>query len=150
MTRNDAKTEEQITLSSRLSEIARVPPWLDNLASRDGIPERTRFGMDLCLEEVLSNIIRHGYRGAPGHAILVTYENPRRDTFSLVIEDEAPPFNPLRHNDRPVCSLDDVSEGGHGIHLVRQFANQVDYAPTATGNRLTISFIVPEIVRSAS
>ena len=142
--------DERMTLASDLSEITRIPPWLENLASRDRIPERTRFGMDLCLEEVLSNIIRHGYAGAPNHTIHVIYGNPRRDTFTLVVEDEAPLFNPLSVQNKPMLrSLEEISEGGRGIPLVRQFADKVDYEPTPGGNRLTLSFLVPELARSA-
>jgi len=149
VSRKELKVEEKITLASKLSEIARVPPWLENLAARYRIPERVRFGMDVCLEEVLSNIVRHGYRGAPDHAILVTYGNPRIGTFTLVIEDEAPFFNPLLSRDERVGSLEQASEGGQGIRLVRQFSDKLDYEATATGNRLTICFVVPEASRTA-
>lgn len=151
MDRKEASAnEERLTLQSRLSEITRIPPWLQMLASRYRIPERTRFGMDLCLEEVLSNVIRHGYAGAPDRTILVTYGNPRIDTFTLVVEDEAPLFNPLLVQDKSMpSSLKEVSQGGRGIRLLRQFADAVKYEPTQTGNRLTISFVVPEITRSA-
>ena len=139
-----------MTLASKLSEIARIPPWLENLASRDAIPESTRFAMDLCLEEVLSNIIRHGYCGAPNHTILVIYGNPRSDTFTLVVEDKAPLFNPLSVQDKPMLrSLEEISQGGRGIQLVRQFADKVDYEPRPAGNRLTISFVVPEFTGRA-
>lgn len=150
MNRKEANAnEERLTLQSRLSEITRIPPWLEMLASRYRIPERTRFEMDLCLEEVLSNVIRHGYAGAPDHTILVIYGNPRIDTFTLVVEDEAPLFNPLLVQDKSMPpSLEDVSQGGQGIHLVRQFADAVKYEPTPTGNRLIISFIIPEFSRA--
>src|SRR5215831_9567889 len=140
MSRNEANAnEDKLTLGSTLSEIARIPQWLESLASRDGIPERTRFVMDLCLEEVLSNIVRHGYADAPHHTILVIYRNPRKDTFTLTVEDEAPLFNPLLIQDEPVPRLlDEISEGGRGIHLLKQFSDAIEYEPTPSGNRLTI------------
>jgi serine/threonine-protein kinase RsbW len=150
MSRNDANAKrDTLTLSSTLSEISRIPPWLESLASRDGIPERIRFGMDLCLEEVLSNIVRHGYADAPNHTILVIYTNPRKDTFTLVVEDQAPQFNPLLVRDELVPrSLEEIAEGGQGIYLLKRFADALDYESTPTGNRLTISFIVPEFMRA--
>lgn len=150
MSGNETNADNRITLASKLSEIARIPPWLKNLASRDRIPERTRFGMDLCLEEVLSNIIRHGYGGAPNHTILVIYGNPQSDTFTLVVEDEAPLFNPLSVRDKATHrSHEEISQGGRGIQLLRQFADKVDYEPTLVGNRLTVSFVVPELTGPA-
>jgi len=151
MIRNEANAnEDKLTLGSTLSEIARIPPWLESLALRDGIPERTRFVMDLCLEEVLSNIVRHGYADAPDHTILVIYGNPRKDTFTLTVEDEAPLFNPLLVQNGPIPgSLEEISEGGRGIHLLKQFSDALNYEPMPIGNRLTISFIVPEFMPAA-
>jgi anti-sigma regulatory factor (Ser/Thr protein kinase) len=54
---------ESLTLRSELVEVARVPPWVEKLAARHALPERTQFAMDLCLEEAISNVIRHGYSG---------------------------------------------------------------------------------------
>lgn len=57
-------------------------------------------------------------------------------------EDEAPPFNPLVVREPPFPrSLEDISEGGHGIHLLKQFADEVNYELKATGNRLILSFM---------
>lgn len=142
--------ENALSLDSSLSEIARIPAWLERLASRDGIPERTRFVMDLCLEEVLSNIVRHGHADAPNHPILIVYANPRKDMFTLVVEDQGPLFNPLLAHDKPIpLTLEEFSEGGRGIHLLKHFADRLSYEPTPTGNRLTLSFIVPEFSRAA-
>jgi anti-sigma regulatory factor (Ser/Thr protein kinase) len=98
--------------------------------------------MDLCLEEVLSNIIRHGYAGEPNHVLIIRHQTHREGFFTLVVEDEAPPFNPLLfHDPRFPPSPEDISGGGMGIHLLRQFADAVEYDPKPTGNRLIISFV---------
>jgi sigma-B regulation protein RsbU (phosphoserine phosphatase) len=141
---------ECLTLESRLSEISRVPPWIEKLALLHAIPDRTRYAMHLCLEEVLSNIIRHGYGGEPDHTIRIRHFINRDGCFTLVVEDEAPPFNPLVVSDPPLPrSVEDTSEGGQGIHLLKQFANAVEYEPMPTGNRLIISFIPPGSSRAA-
>jgi anti-sigma regulatory factor (Ser/Thr protein kinase) len=142
-------TADCLTLESKLSEIARVPPWIERLASLHAIPGRTRFAMDLCLEEVLSNIIRHGYSGKEESVISIRYLTDRDGFFTLVVEDEAPPFNPLAVRDPPSPqSLEDISEGGQGIHLLKQFADAVEYELKPTGNRLIISFISPGASRA--
>lgn len=133
---------ECLTLESKLSEIARVPPWIEKLAARHGIPSRIRFAMDLCLEEILSNIVRHGYGSEPNHALVIRHRINREGSFTLVVEDQAPRFNPLLVSDPPVPhSLEEVSGGGHGIHLLKQFADAIDYEPMSNGNRITITFV---------
>jgi hypothetical protein len=45
--------------------------------------------MELCLEEVVSNVIRHGYGESPNYKLLISYAKPGGDTFALTVEDEA-------------------------------------------------------------
>jgi len=134
-------TEERLTLQSRLSELTQVPPWIECLATRHTIPDSTQFAMNLCLEEALSNVIRHGYSSKPDRSIAVQFANPRENYFVFVVEDDAPPFNPLDSPELPaLSSLDEVRVGGQGIRLIRQFSNALEYEPTPTGNRLSIGF----------
>lgn len=142
MTGNGNNTmEERLILQSRMSDLAKVPPWIERLAARHPIPDEMQFAMNLCLEEALSNIIRHGYSGNPDHSFAVQFSSPRENYFVLVVEDDAPPFNPVDSPELPaVSSLDEIHVGGQGIRLMRQFADALEYEPTPTGNRLTIGF----------
>jgi serine/threonine-protein kinase RsbW len=135
-------TGERLSLRSSLSDLARVLPWIEHLAAQYAIPDNTQFAMNLCLEEVLSNVIRHGYSGQPGRPILVQFaSNPRDGYFTFVVEDQAPLFDPLAAPEPPVPrSLDQTPVGGNGLRLLRQFADTVEYQATPTGNRLTIGF----------
>ena len=132
---------ERLDLQGRLSELARVPPWIERLASRYAIPDSTQFAMNLCLEEVLSNIVRHGYSSDPGRSISLTFTSPSKDNFVFVVEDQAPPFNPVDSPELPALDgLENDRIGGQGIRLLRQFADSLEYQPTASGNRLSIGF----------
>jgi anti-sigma regulatory factor (Ser/Thr protein kinase) len=136
--------EDHLVLESKLSELNRIPPWVENLASLHAIPDRTRYAMDLCLEEVLSNIVRHGYKSEANGIIRISCLMQREGCLSLVVEDGAPAFNPLIFESRPFSpSLGEVSVGGQGIHLLKEFADKVDYEAIPTGNRLTFSFTLP-------
>jgi serine/threonine-protein kinase RsbW len=146
-----AKTDgETFTLESKLSEIARVPPWIERLADRHGIPGRIQFAMDLCLEEVLSNIIRHGYAGDSNHTLVVRHQNDRDGRFILIVEDQSPPFNPLLVQDPAAPqSLEGISGGGHGIQLLKQFADAIEYEAMSNGNRMTMTFVDRDSARPA-
>lgn len=134
-------TGERLNLQSRMSELARIHPWIERLASRHSIPASTKFAINLCLEEVLSNIIRHGYSGKPDHSIAVDFVSPREDYIVIVVEDQAPPFNPVDAPELPaLSSLDEIQAGGQGIRLLRRFADALEYQAMPTGNRLSIGF----------
>jgi serine/threonine-protein kinase RsbW len=137
--------EDQLNLRSRISELAQLLPWIERLASRHSISANTQFAINLCLEEVLSNIIRHGYAGKPDHSIAIHFTNPRKDRFVIVIEDEAPHFNPVDAPELPPLNsgdelLEETPIGGQGLRLLRRFADAIEYRATPTGNRLSISF----------
>jgi anti-sigma regulatory factor (Ser/Thr protein kinase) len=146
MNRNGKDTTgERLDLQSRMSELARLPAWIERLAAGRTIPANTQFAMNLCLEEALSNIIRHGYSGDPGHSIAIRFTNPRDGYFVFEVEDEAPPFNPVVSPELPaVSSLEENQIGGQGIRLLRQFADALEYQATPTGNRLSIGFVVAD------
>lgn len=137
----NGKSGEHLNLQSRLSDLAQIHVWIERLASRHTIPASTQFAMNLCLEEVLSNIIRHGYSCNPDHSIAVHFSTPRENQFVFVVEDEAPAFNPVASPELPAFNaLDQTYTGGQGIRLLRRFADTLDYQATPTGNRLTIGF----------
>ena len=134
---------QQLVLDSRLDDLARLSPWVEVVANRCGFEERLRFALHLCVEEALANIVLHGYRGEPGHPILVAFEITG-STLLLTIEDEAPPFVPPDElqpsaSDRLV-DLDSIEPGGNGLRLLRHFAGSLEYERTERGNRLTIGF----------
>jgi anti-sigma regulatory factor (Ser/Thr protein kinase) len=137
--------QDQLALRSRLSDMTQLSPWIEGLASRHAIPGNVQFAVELCLEEVVSNVIRHGYAGAEDCSVVVQFAMPRDGYFEFAVEDEAPRFNPL---DAPELSAldpeDETRVGGQGIRLVRQFANSVEYEPTPRGNRMRLGFSAVE------
>ena len=137
------ETQDRLALRSRLSDIALVSVWTEHLVSRYAIPPNVQFAMDLCLEEVLSNIIRHGYAGAEDSPIIVYFQMPRSGHFVIEVYDEAPYFNPLDTPELPLVNSGvdgEVRIGGQGIRLLRRFADALKHEPTPTGNRLCMEF----------
>jgi anti-sigma regulatory factor (Ser/Thr protein kinase) len=142
--------EAKLRLGSRLADLAQVAPWVESLAAEHELPPELSFAVDLCLEEALSNVIRHGYNGQPDRPIAIhcTISQPAEGAGELVlaIEDQAPHFNPLDAvQDKAASSqtLDDLVPGGQGIRLLRKFAGSLQYEPLPAGNRLTIGFSIP-------
>jgi anti-sigma regulatory factor (Ser/Thr protein kinase) len=136
----------RLTLRSQISELRLIPPWVEALASEHSISDKVLFAIDLCLEEALSNIIRHGYSGDPGHFIAVEFAVREGGELTFCVEDSAPPFNPLAPAaaGQPVsiAALDAGKAGGQGIRLLQRFANKLSYDQLPVGNRLTIGFLV--------
>ena len=127
--------------AERCPHLARIPPWIEHLAAQYSIPENTQFAMIFAS--------RKSSRTSSVTAIRASRTGPSSSSsrtrattiFVFVIEDEAPPFNPLEAPELPVLrSLDELRVGGNGIRLLREFAQALEYQATPTGNRLVIGF----------
>jgi anti-sigma regulatory factor (Ser/Thr protein kinase) len=139
---------DALNLTSELADLLRVAPWLDELGERYGIAADARFAIELCLEEALSNVIRHGYGDEPGRPLRVTFEAGAGGGAGAVaelrftIEDEAPAFNPLEQPvPPPLGPGDSFRVGGQGIRLLQRFAHRLEYARRERGNRLLMGFL---------
>jgi serine/threonine-protein kinase RsbW len=145
---HSVKPEPRLTLQNQLHELARVWSWVGALAAEYSIPAETEFAIQLCMEEALSNIIRHGYHGQPDQLITVACAASAGNRELLfTLEDHGPAFDPLAasevENKPSPTSIDQLQVGGRGIHLMRKFAGSLAYQRIPGGNRLTIGFPIP-------
>jgi serine/threonine-protein kinase RsbW len=138
---------ETLVIKARLSELERVGAWTETLAGRLGLAPSTSFAIQLCFEEAISNAIRHGMADHAGNASEgdIHLSVDRRDDHVLVtIEDGGIPFDPREAVSPAIpAGLEDATIGGQGIHLMKQFAQHMDYERRAGMNRLTLCFDLP-------
>ena len=102
---------------------------------------RARYNCELVFEEVVTNIIKHGYTDDHEHRIDVSLDFPET---SIVLRfcDDAPPFDPLQHAaaSQPPTSIGDIPIGGRGLLLLRKAAEHLQYERTPDHrNRLTVT-----------
>lgn len=125
--------------------------WLRDLTAREGLPDRIAFALEVCLEELVTNIIRHGGAAVwDGDAIapdagalqirVSLLVDP--DTVDLVVEDNGQPFDVSSAPGRPISgNIEDVVPGGLGLQLIRSFSDDLSYEPLAGGNRAIVKFL---------
>jgi len=109
--------------------------WTDRL----GLPVEVRRRALTTLDEVLSNIVRHGVRGGAGVIqMTLAYE---AGVLEIELTDDADSFNPLLVPAPDVgAPIEDRVPGGLGIALVRALADEVQYERDANRNRVTMRF----------
>ncbi len=138
--------EARLTLSSQLTQLTLVWSWVEALAAQYSISEKTRYAIHLCLEEALSNVIRHGYCSESNHTVTIEFKAIGNTQLTFAIEDHAPPFDPTSPEvigAAPVpSSILDLQSGGVGIRLLRQFSDSLIYERLSDGNRMTICFLI--------
>jgi serine/threonine-protein kinase RsbW len=95
---------------------------------------RDLFGIEMALEESLSNAIRHGNRlDESKHVVVECKASPER--FWLCVRDEGAGFRPEKV---PDCTAAENLEcpGGRGLALIKAFMTRVDY--NECGNCVTM------------
>jgi anti-sigma regulatory factor (Ser/Thr protein kinase) len=135
----------QIDLRATLDELERLSRWIGGLAEMHHLPQRLAFQLDLCLTEIVTNVICHAYTQAPAPADAVAVRFVRQSSqVVLQIEDRGVAFDPVSHvlPELP-SSLAEASTGGWGLRLVRKFAETLHYQRDGELNRLTMVFPAP-------
>jgi sigma-B regulation protein RsbU (phosphoserine phosphatase) len=127
-----------LRLTSERSEVGRADEWLRLYCRETGVAAEAEEDLRLALEEVLANVVSHGYGEGKAGEIEVRIALAG-ELVRLEIRDRAQPFNPL---DAPppdlAAPLDERPSGGLGVHLVRRLMDRVDYTREAGENRLVL------------
>jgi len=113
--------------------------WARALAEQAGLPQERVYALDLCIVEMVSNIVDYSYGGRAG-AIRLELALGEGSAI-LTIVDEGPAFDPLSVP-APLApaSLDDAAIGGYGIPMVRSSADACEYKRSEGRNVFTAWF----------
>lgn len=127
-----------IVLASGDSELARLVEFIDRCAGASNWPEAFAFQIRLIVEEIATNAVMHGVFDAPPPQVEVRIED-YVDSVTIAISDNGRPFDPLSIPPPDFgAPLSEREVGGFGIHLVREFADEIRYERDGRYNRLHI------------
>lgn len=110
----------------------------DQLIADHRIDDDAAYALRLAIEELGSNVIRHGFADHNVHDISLRM-NVVPGAIEFVIEDDGRPFDPSRprHLDTP-DSLEHAPTGGMGLSLVAEIAGPIEYQRINARNRTTL------------
>ena len=80
--------------------------------------------LEVACEEILVNIISHGYQGIPGTIQLTISADAKQ--VEVAISDSAPLFNPLQIE--PQATPPEERIGGYGLRIVRKIVDDASYS----------------------
>ena len=129
----------EIVIKNKPEEGARLLQALEAFAAEHRLPAKVRQAADLALEEHLTNVRKYAYTDAAPHEIHIRLSCDER-ALHVEVEDDGRAFNPLEapHVDTSV-PLEQRSIGGLGIHLLRQFMDELDYRREGSRNILRMT-----------
>ena len=110
----------------------------DQLIADHNIDADAAYAVTLAIEELGSNVIRHGFDDRDVHDISLRI-SVIPGAVELVIEDDGRPFDPSqpRQLNTP-DTLEHAPTGGMGLSLVNEIAGPIDYQRVNGRNRTTL------------
>ena len=127
------------TFSARGSELRRIGTFLNDFCTRQGVGREHCLRLNLVVEELFTNTVRHGHRGDCDAPVWVSVDSGPQ-AVHVVYEDTAPPFNPYAIlGSAPDVTLSLRKIGGLGVLLTRELAATRDYAYLYGRNRIRLT-----------
>ena len=127
---------------ARLIQLRTLRRFLEAFFARAGLAHDDCLRVNLVLEELFTNTVKHGYRGECDAPIWVGLR-VAQGRLHVTYEDSAPPFNPYvgLPEFAPESTLRSRKIGGLGVLLTRKLANSRDYAYLYGRNRIRLEFL---------
>ena len=128
---HDKKVLLDYQIPARLEEIEKLADAVNIV-----LPDRDlAFSANLCLEELITNIIFHGLKGASDRFINVKI-SISNEWLEILLKDDAPQFDPFTQALTPNLESDINKRpiGGLGVHLVKTLMDDVHTYYDGTGN----------------
>jgi len=119
--------------------------WLRDVAAQDGLSDTLAFAMEVCLEELGTNVARHSAPAAgadPGLPLTLGLNLIVGEAVEMEIVDNGQPFDVSEAPFRPIRKpLAEVIPGGLGMQLIRDFSDELLYEPMKNGNKVIVKFL---------
>jgi serine/threonine-protein kinase RsbW len=128
----DVKNAHSAMFLARLPELRAIGAFLEGFCTRAALAREGCLRLNLVLEELFTNTVRHGHRGDCEAPVWITLEATPQ-AVQLTYEDTAPAFNPLSHR----VQMGKV--GGLGVLLTRELSATRDYAYLFGRNRIRLA-----------
>ena len=131
-----------ISFTNDMRELTHVLQLVNVFLEPRELQSKLVYAVNLILEEILMNIIRHGYDDEDSHEIEVQIEL-EEDEVALTVIDDGKEFNPLTiPGPDPSKSAMDRLEEGLGLQFVRHMRNAMEYRREGDKNMLRIWIFV--------
>ena len=129
----------RVRISADLRRVAELRAAVRRFAASAGAAPSTVDDVVQAVDEAATNVIVHGYAGAPGWIGMTLFVSG--DCLVATLEDAAPSFNPVTAPDTDM-SVPALVRGprGMGVHLMRLAMDTLEYeARDGGGNRLSMT-----------
>ena len=131
-------------LRNDLSELKTLHQHLNSWGEGIGLQEISISRINICLDELFTNIVSYGFEDQSEHIIQFTL-HVDNNLVIINIEDDGLPFNPLEKIDPDFPeNVESAKIGGLGIHIIRKLMDNVSYERRQDKNYLIMKKNIQE------
>lgn len=115
-----------LQVTTDLNSLIDVLTWFDQFQNAL-LPYETWLQCQLAVAEGFTNAVRHAHQGKPSETPIDIEVQIHDETLEIRIWDQGPGFDLDRHLKTRPLKVDASAEGGRGIGLIRQIADDLSY-----------------------
>ena len=128
-----------LSLANRTVEVERMTAAVDQFARAHGMAADDLHNIHLMLDELVINIIRHGYDDDRAHIIDLRL-SIEASVLTIALEDDGLAFDPTK---APLpkfhLPIEERPIGGLGVHIVKTLCDTMTYRRVGDRNVLTVT-----------
>lgn len=132
----------QFSYTNNISELKKLASDIETFAETYQLKPKVIYALNLCLDEVLTNIISYGLKECAPNSKIQLELKINNNHIMAIISDPGVPFDPLQLiDDLPdtSSSIEDRTIGGLGVYFLEQYMDKVDYERKGNLNVLTLT-----------
>jgi len=128
---------QPLTVPGTPESLSRVGKYVLEAAAEAGIDKKRAYRLRLSVDEVVTNIIVHGYQEADQSGDVSIRADIDPNTLAIVVEDSGAPFDPrqIPEPDSLDKPIDERDIGGLGVYLAIRGVDEFRYEYRGNRNR---------------
>jgi serine/threonine-protein kinase RsbW len=133
-----------VTVPARLDSLGAIAEYVLAAAASAGLDRRASYRLRLAVDEIVTNIIVHGYGDAELSGMLELHADFDEKALTVSIEDAGVAYDP-RQTPTPDTSLplEERPIGGLGVYLALKSVDEFFYERVGDRNRSTFKMQLP-------
>ncbi len=128
----------RVSFSPETSAVRGLAQMVEAFGDVNELPPDKVFMINLAVDELIMNTVSYGLQEVAQPEVEFTLQASDA-VLALTMVDNGHPFDPTQDTDPDLSSgVDERAIGGLGLHLVKAFADRMEYAYVDGKNRLTL------------
>lgn len=128
-----------LTVKSDVNELGAIAEFVERAANACGLNDDQLYDVQMAVDEAVTNVIEHAYRGKSGGDIHIECAK-RGGDFVVTIRDHGTRFDPKKvAHPKTRAGLSERNIGGLGLFFMQKLMDKVEFEfSTERGNLLTM------------